>query len=105
MVGLHDLFSADRAPTLGLGEGFRQRVTVGRRRKTSRVKTDFRRAVGTPHWAEALETGSRTQPKWVPPKFKLRLMLAAYIFSYCCTKVSYTSAAAAGMLHKPTPLS
>jgi MtN3 and saliva related transmembrane protein len=32
MVGLHDLFSADRAPTLGLGEGFRQRVTVGRRR-------------------------------------------------------------------------
>src|ERR1700750_1390712 len=29
MVGLHDPFSAGRAPTLGLGEGFRQRVTVG----------------------------------------------------------------------------
>jgi hypothetical protein len=48
MVGLHDLFRADRAPTLTSGEGFRQRVTVGRR-KDPRLKPDFRRAVGAPN--------------------------------------------------------
>jgi len=35
MVGLHDL-RADRGPTLTLGEGFQQRVTVGRRRDPTR---------------------------------------------------------------------
>ena len=90
MVGLHDLFSADRAPTLGLGEGFRQRVTVGRRRNPTRQNPTSEEQSAPPTGPRLLKREAAHSLERVLPKFKLRLMLAAHISSCCCTKVSHT---------------
>ena len=88
MVGLHDLFSADRAPTLRRGKASGS-VSQSGDVETPRVKTQLPKSGRHPPWAEALETGSRTYRRPVLPKFKLRLMLTAHICRYCCTKVSH----------------
>ena len=58
--------------------------------ETPPVKTQLPKSDAAPPMGRALETGSRTYPRPVLPKFKLRLMLAAHISSGCCTKASHT---------------